>query len=181
MPSGLAIAPRPAGAPTVDFHVLYREQFDFVWRTAQKLGAQDSEVEDRVHDVFAIVVKQLPTYDPSRPVRLWLYGIIYRVMLNHRRKLSTHEVPTAELPELVSDDDPAARAEQRQGLSIARQIIDSLEIDRRVVLVMHDLDELSMPQIAEALEIPLNTAYSRLRLARRDFEDAARRRMEGGR
>jgi RNA polymerase sigma-70 factor (ECF subfamily) len=178
MAGGLALV-TPVAA--VDFLAIYREQFDFVWRAAQRLGAADSEVEDRVHDVFAIVVKQLPTYDPARPLRLWLYGIVYRVMLDHRRKRSSHEVPTDELPTLVAEGDPAASAEQRQGLSIARQIIDSLEMDRRAVLVMHDLEELPMPQVAEALEIPLNTAYSRLRLARRDFEEAARRRVEGPR
>ena len=56
--------------------------------------------------------------------------------------------------------------------------LDLLDFDRRVVLVMHDLDEVSMPEIASALDIPLNTAYSRLRLARADVLAAVRRLSE---
>jgi RNA polymerase sigma-70 factor (ECF subfamily) len=47
--------------------------------------------------------------------------------------------------------------------------LDTLDLDRRAVFVLHELDELSMPEIAAALSIPLNTAYSRLRLARADL------------
>jgi len=45
-----------------------------------------------------------------------------------------------------------------------------MAIDKRAVLVMHDMDGVAMPKIAEALSIPLNTAYSRLRLARQELE-----------
>jgi RNA polymerase sigma-70 factor (ECF subfamily) len=60
------------------------------------------------------------------------------------------------------------------------EALDRLDFDRRVVLVMHDLDEISVPEIAAMLEIPLNTAYSRLRLARVDVVAAVRRRGERG-
>jgi RNA polymerase sigma-70 factor (ECF subfamily) len=59
-----------------------------------------------------------------------------------------------------------------------------LELDdvKREVFVLADLEQMSAPEIAEALEIPLNTVYSRLRTARRAFEDAlARRRAQGKR
>ncbi len=158
-----------------NFRVLYETEFNFVWRAAQRLGAADSEVEDRVHDVFAIVVKRWHTFDQTRSLRLWLYGIAYRVMLDHRRKRGNHESPVDEAPLQIAEGDPERNVERTQGLSLARQIIDSMDFDRRTVLVMHDLEELPMPQIAEALEIPLNTAYSRLRLARLDFNEKALR------
>ena len=50
--------------------------------------------------------------------------------------------------------------------------LDALDLDKRAVLVMHELDGVAIPDVAMALSIPLNTAYSRLRLARRDFEKA---------
>jgi RNA polymerase sigma-70 factor (ECF subfamily) len=50
--------------------------------------------------------------------------------------------------------------------------LDGLDLDRRAVFVMHELDEIPMPEIARTLAIPLNTAYSRLRLARADVAQA---------
>ena len=59
--------------------------------------------------------------------------------------------------------------------------LDALDLDRRSVFVMHELDGQAVPEIARTLSIPLNTAYSRLRLARRDFVDAVKRaRSVGG-
>ena len=59
--------------------------------------------------------------------------------------------------------------------------MESVELDCRAVMVMHELEGHSVPHIAEVLGIPLNTAYSRLRLARAEFAKAvARLRPSGG-
>lgn len=168
----LAVVGPPA---PLDFRELYQRELKFVWRAVERLGARTSEIEDRVHDVFTVVVKRWHTFDATRSLRLWLYGIAYRVMLDHRRKLGNHEEPSDDLPEQTAGDDPEDTVARNQGLSLARQIIDSMSLERKTVLVMHDLEELPMPLIAEELEIPLNTAYSRLRLARRDFEEKAKK------
>jgi RNA polymerase sigma-70 factor (ECF subfamily) len=53
--------------------------------------------------------------------------------------------------------------------------LDGLDLDRRAVFVMHELDEIPVPEVANTLAIPLNTAYSRLRLARVDVAAAIQR------
>jgi len=53
--------------------------------------------------------------------------------------------------------------------------LEQLSDERRVVFVLAELEQMSMPQIATMLRIPLNTAYSRLRLARRDFSHNLKR------
>ena len=53
--------------------------------------------------------------------------------------------------------------------------LDELDMDGRAVLVMHDLEEYSMPEIAQVIDAPLNTLYSRLRLARKKFTAAVER------
>ncbi|MBK7864114.1 MAG: sigma-70 family RNA polymerase sigma factor [Archangiaceae bacterium] len=158
-----------------EFRTVYREEAPYVFRVLRRLGVRDSELEDLAHDVFVAAYRAWARLDPAQPVRPWLFGIAYRLMLDHHRKRSTHsEVPSARVPETVDDrGGPAEHAARRQGLSLAARIIEGLELDRRAVFVLHELEELPMPQIAEALEVPLNTAYSRLRLARRDFAAAA--------
>lgn len=149
-----------------------------MFRALRRLGAHQSSLEDLAHDVFVAAFRALSGFVAGSPVRPWLFGIAYRVMLDHHRKASTHgEVPTAtasiaERPDVRGG--PDEEVARRQGLTLAAKIIAGLELDRRAVFVMHELEELPMPQIAEALEVPLNTAYSRLRLARADFAAAAR-------
>ena len=50
-----------------------------------------------------------------------------------------------------------------------------MEIERRAVFLMHEVDGFSIPEVAEVLAVPLNTAYSRLRLARDEFRERVRR------
>jgi len=163
--------------PAVAFEETYNSEFPFVWRLVRRLGVSDSAREDVVHDVFTAALRSWSRLDSSRPVRAWLYGVTYRVVLDHLRKHSTHrEEATGEMPEqpTLAHHGPAEVLERRQALTLAQQIIDQLEVERRGVFVMHELEGLPMPEIAEVFGIPLNTAYSRLRLARRDFELAAR-------
>jgi RNA polymerase sigma-70 factor (ECF subfamily) len=53
--------------------------------------------------------------------------------------------------------------------------LETIPLPRRAVLVMHELDEVPMRQVAAALSIPLFTAYSRLRMARKELEATVRR------
>jgi RNA polymerase sigma-70 factor, ECF subfamily len=60
-------------------------------------------------------------------------------------------------------DDALASFEQR---AIVRRALEAMDIEARALLVAHHVDGVAVPEIAEALGIPINTAYSRLRLAR---------------
>ena len=52
---------------------------------------------------------------------------------------------------------------------------DAIDVGRRAVLVLHEIEEMTAPEIAESLSLPINTVYSRLRLARQEFAAAAAR------
>lgn len=149
-----------------------------MWRAVRRLGVRDADVEDLVHDVFAAAYRSWHTVDGARPVRPWLLGVCFRVVSDYLRRHSVQREESSS-PESLAESQrsvgksPQEALETQQGLTMARQLIDALELERRVVFVMHELEEVPVPEIAEALGIPLNTAYSRLRLARRDFEAAA--------
>ena len=87
--------------------------------------------------------------------------------------------PDADWPDAAPG--PEEEAAARESRSLVANALDRLPDEQRVVFVMHDIDGFSMPEIAEALESPLNTCYSRLRLARRKFAAIVRReRLRGG-
>jgi RNA polymerase sigma-70 factor (ECF subfamily) len=146
------------------------------------LGASDSDVEDLAHDVFVVVHRRLEEFDPARRLRPWLFGIAFHIAARHRDRFSTRvEVPTADPPDIPSSAPPAdEQIAAAEAWTIVAGALRQIELDQRAVLIMHDLEGHSAPEIAEALGLPLNTTYSRLRLARAKFSSAVRREAHRG-
>lgn len=166
--------PRPE-AP--GFRAIFEAELSYVLHTLCRLGVRRADLEDLAHEVFVTVHRLLPEYDPARPLRPWLFGIAFRVASDYRRRARfSREVPREQEREVASEapgaDDQMA-AEQARRLVI--EALQELDLDRRAVVVMHDIDGAPVPEIADALSIPLNTAYSRLRLGRAQLRAAVRR------
>jgi RNA polymerase sigma-70 factor, ECF subfamily len=153
-----------------DFDEIYECNFDFVWKTLRRLGVDESAVDDAAHDVFLVVHRQLALFDGRNP-KSWLFAIAQRVAWHYRRAVARRRTDP------LRDDDvqvdatahPDQSQERREALAVVQHLLDGLPDDRRAVFILSELEQMSMPEIAKVLSIPLNTAYSRLRLARRDF------------
>src|SRR5262249_28321199 len=168
-----AVQPPPTRLPS--FRDLFETESSYVWTTLKRLGVKDADLEDMVHECFLAVHRLLGQFDPRRPVRPWLFGIAFREAANYRRRAQHRYEVAAEaeaVDETPSVDEHVAAKEAR---SLLLRGLQTLDLDRRAVLVMHDIDGATMPEIAQTLAIPLNTAYSRLRLARADLGAAVRR------
>jgi len=175
LPNG-ATAPDGLTSAIVDFQSLYKQEFGYAWRTLRRLGVRENDLPDLAHDLFIVVFRNLSDYDSSRPVRPWLFGIAFRVVSDYRRSARFVRETIGDGPEVVDrapplDDQIAAR----QAREAVMRVLDALDLDRRAVLVMHDIDGHPVPEIAAALAIPVATAYSRLRLAREDLGAAIKR------
>ena len=172
----------PAIAPGARFDAVFRSELGFVCNLLLRLGVREADVEDAAHDVFVTFHRKLAEYDPARPVRAWLAGIAVRVASDHRRR-AHHRREVQALP--IDAVDPSPSAEDEVDASKTRALVlealEDVREERRPVLVLHDIEGLSAPQIAEALGVPLNTVYSRLRLARADMRAAVHKRREGAR
>jgi RNA polymerase sigma-70 factor (ECF subfamily) len=159
-----------------EFVALFREHVRYVWKSLQRLGVREADCEDLTQETFIAVHRHLHERDPSRPVRPWLFGFAYRVALAHkRRKRTTSEVPTdrATLDERHDSSRDVNKAlDARDAYRIVHRALAALPDEQRAVLVLHDLDGESAKEIATALDVPLNTVYSRLRLGRERFRAA---------
>jgi RNA polymerase sigma-70 factor (ECF subfamily) len=167
-----------ADAVPTTFQAIYQAEFAYVWNTLRRLGVRSADLGDLSHDVFVIAFRRLADYDDTRPVRPWLFGIAFRVVAHVRRKerIDPERSEAVAVDELAtSNAGPEESLASRQDRQLVARALDALDLDRRSVFVMHELDGQAVPDIARALSIPLNTAYSRLRLARRDFVDAVKR------
>jgi RNA polymerase sigma-70 factor, ECF subfamily len=162
--------------PPLDFHVLYRDELSYVWTTLKRLGAPAPDLEDLVHEVFITAHRRLGTYDAARPLRPWLFGIAYRTLADFRRLAhNQREVGVDDAPEQASLITPEEGLQSQQARDLVHQGLDSLDLDKRAVFVMHELEGHSVPEIAQTLDVPLNTLYSRLRFARQKFSASVRR------
>jgi RNA polymerase sigma-70 factor (ECF subfamily) len=169
-------SPSPTGGGEerlVTFKEVYDEHFRFVWRALRRLGVPESDVADAVQDVFIVVHRRLGEFEGRSKVTTWLYGISYRVARDRKRLAHVRRRDPGDDGQL--DDHPderadvAAAAERRQGLELLDSILDEMPIEQRAVFTLFELDAMSGDAIAEALEIPLGTVYSRLRIAREQF------------
>jgi RNA polymerase sigma-70 factor (ECF subfamily) len=179
---GEAFEAREGAGPrtgTPDFRELFEAECSYVWTTLKRFGVPDRDLEDVAHDVFMVVHRQLGQYDTSRPLRPWLCGIAFRVASDYRRLARNRRERLDAAEGEIETEDPGPSADERltteQSHALALKALETVEIDQRVVFVMHDVDGATMPEIARSLGIPLNTAYSRLRLARERLQTAARR------
>jgi RNA polymerase sigma-70 factor (ECF subfamily) len=159
--------------PAPELSAVFDEHFEYIWSTLRRLGVRDADREDLVQEVFLRVHARLGDYDASRPVRPWLFGFAYRVAVDYQR-LARHRVEVlgrlGDTPATnVPADEAIADHEERELLLLA---LDTIDLERRAVLVMHDVDEVPTHEIARLFDIPLNTVYSRLRVARKELADA---------
>lgn len=170
---------------TPEDQALLRELYDAhvrdVWFTLRRLGVPTRDLEDASHEVFLVAFRRLPDYDRDRPGKPWLCGIAWRVAAAWRRRASARLVHLG-IEREVALDAPGAE-EQLVAQDAARLVHDALAglpEAQRDVFVLHELDGLSMPEIAELTAVPLNTLYSRLRLGRARFVAEVHRLRDGG-
>lgn len=184
MPSSRA---RPTGRPLpgegdarAQLAGIYERYADFVVRVARQLGAPAAELEDVVHDVFLVVYRRMGEYRAERgSMQAWLYGICRNVVYHHLRGRARAEQRLQRLPEpepRPAPDDELARSHARAAV---QGFLKGLDEGRRMVFALIDIEGMPAPEVAQALGLNVNTVYSRLRLARQQFEAYIRRLPRG--
>lgn len=162
------------------FQDLYEDNFDFVWRTARRLGTPQGELDDVVQDVFLVLHRRLPEYDGATPVKGWLLGIVTRVVSDHRRRYRRKDAPCVphaadsggDVTLASTNPPPNVEVEQAEEVRLLDSLLNEISDEKREVLVLAELEEMTVPEIASMLGVNVNTIYGRLRAARRDFEMA---------
>ncbi|MDP3278215.1 MAG: sigma-70 family RNA polymerase sigma factor [Deltaproteobacteria bacterium] len=162
----------PLATPTVTD--VYRAHRDFVWASLQRMGVRDADLPDQFQEVFIVVHRRLDSFEGRSAMTTWLFGICLRVAAGYRRKgcnkrevcISDDELSRRESPALG----PEQRASQQESRALAQRVLDAMDIAKRAVLVMFEIEELSCEEISRSLGVPVGTVYSRLHAARAQFE-----------
>lgn len=159
--------PARASSSVADVRRMFVEYHDFVWRTLLYLGVPRALVDDATQDVFLVVHRRFSAFDRTRSGRSWLYGIARRVASGYRRagrNASKHFSP--ETPRDVGDEGQRTH-ERIEAVDLIERFLARLDEGKRRVFLLAELEGMSAPEIARALDLNVNTVYARLRAARR--------------
>ncbi|HMA94707.1 MAG TPA: sigma-70 family RNA polymerase sigma factor [Polyangiaceae bacterium] len=165
--------PMTTDATQIDFAQLYEQHFDLVWRALRRYGVPDAELQDALQEVFLTVHDRFSSFEGRSTLRTWIFGIARRIARNHRPG-SLLEMTDPALLDQVSPidagDDPAC--DQLEHARILQTLLTQLTPERREIVVLVELEQLTIAEAAEILNENANTLQSRLRLARSDLASA---------
>jgi len=185
---GLAAVPdsrdQSASSAPPTFREVYDEHFAFVWRLAANRGVPARALEDVAQEVFIVVHRKLPEFEGRSSLRTWIAAIVRRVIADYVKKRGNRaagdETLSVEPPAGVS---PAEQLERKLALELLDGLLNKMTSDQREVFVLHEIEHLSGAEIAALTACNENTVWTRLRAARRIFQEGvarqqARRRAE---
>ncbi len=166
--------------PVVDtdpeFANLYHRHHGFVWRMLRRLGVPQASLDDAAQEVFVVVHRRRGDLHADASVRSWLFGIARRVAADVHRGQHRRQRKHDALPLPVCDPPPDDALARIEAAEFVGAFLERLDEGHRMVFVLADIEGLTAPEISAAVEIKLNTVYSRLRKARLEFERAVARR-----
>jgi RNA polymerase sigma-70 factor (ECF subfamily) len=176
----VVVAPEPEGAPAVSdparLRAMFDRHFDFTWRSLRRLGLPSHLADDAAQRVFVVASRRLDSITPGSE-RAFLFHTAVRVACSERRTMARRR-------EVLSDETadredavplPDELLDQRRARDLLDDVLASLDLELRVVLVLFELEGLTVADIAETVGIPKGTAASRLRRAREEFSEALKR------
>ncbi len=162
------VSPDESDVAHTEFDSVYEQHLDFVWRSLRLLGVAPEAREDAAQDVFSIAARKLPEFDGRASLRTWLFAIVQRVAANQRRTRRRKIDPLEPLGTTLQAQQPTAHAfaEAAEAAESIERFCAGLDEVPRAVFLLALLEELPASEIAEALNIPVNTVYSRVRTLR---------------
>jgi RNA polymerase sigma-70 factor, ECF subfamily len=159
--------------------VIYAEHAQFLWKSLYHMGIPEADLSDLLQEVLLVVHRRLDSYDHSCRLTTWLFGICLRVAATarrgRRRRREEPMDPNVQGHLLVEPNDPERNVLARDARRRLDAALDSLEPDKRAVLVMFELEGMACAEIGELLGVPKGTVFSRLSSARQAFLAALHR------
>lgn len=167
-------APSPESACVVAFD----RNLDYIFASLRRLGAAPHEVEDLAQELFVVLHRNWGSLDQSGPLRPYLFGIAFRLVSAHRRRRS-REVFLENVDSCDDAPGPETALQSKQAIKVLAAALESLPLSRRAVVIMHDLDEIPIVDVARTLNITRFGAYARLTKGRSELAAAVRRLLRG--
>jgi RNA polymerase sigma-70 factor (ECF subfamily) len=165
-------------APTTSatFREVYDAHFDFVWRVAANRGVPNAALDDVVQEVFIVIHRKLASFESRSSLRTWIAGIVRRVVADYIAKRGNRAAGDQTLEvEPAAEDVSFELLERKAAVELLDTLLAKMTDEQREVFVLHELEQLSCSEISELTGANENTVSTRLRAARRVFEEGVAR------
>lgn len=173
---GLAPCPRSAPVAVPSFRDVYDTYFEFVWRGAAHRGVPAAALDDVTQEVFIVIDRKLPEFEGRSSLRAWIAGILRRVVADYVRKRGNRPAgDVALLDEPPADAGVTEQLDRQRAIAVLDALLAKMSDEQREVFVLHEIEELSGAEIAELTGSNENTVWTRLRAARRVFQEGVAR------
>lgn len=168
----------PSPTPESACLAAFDGEFAYIFTTLRRLGAAPHEIEDLVQEIFVVLLRRWRTLDTDRPIRPYLFGVAFRILYAHHRRRA-REILYADVDANDGAPGPEGSLQSKQSVALLMAALDRLPMSRRAVVIMHDLDEVPIVEVARSLSITRFGAYARLHKGRRELAAAVRRLLRG--
>jgi len=159
----------------IGWRTLYERHFPGVERLVLALGVNDGEGDDLCQEIFMLVLRDLRSFRAEARLSTWIYRIAVRETIRfvRRRRLRWRlsELFHRERKVTLPADWSESAASRRHYL---RQLIDRLHPDRRLAIVLYEIEGLPVAEVARVAGCPENTIWTRLHRARADLDKMAK-------
>jgi len=169
-------AERSDGNAAARVRAVVGAHYDFVWRTMRYLGIPDADAQDGAQQVMCVLARRLTEVELGSE-KPFLFATAVRVAAGLRRSACRrHEAPERDIEALAAATPSADELlDQRRAHDVLHEVLEAIPVDLRLVFVLYEVEELTSPEIAEMLGIPLGTVASRLRRGRDAFQVIVKR------
>ncbi|HEY4102970.1 MAG TPA: RNA polymerase sigma factor [Polyangiaceae bacterium] len=143
---------------------LIEREFAFVWRLLRRVGVTEDDADGAAEQVFIAVARRLPDIRLGNE-RAFLIGTALHVAARSRRTSESAAV-VGPLASSLADS-----SEARHACALLDALLQQLPFELRVVFVLFEIEQLSTPEIAQVVGVPLDAVNARLSRARDEFSE----------
>jgi RNA polymerase sigma-70 factor (ECF subfamily) len=157
------------------FEEIYAHWFHDVSRWIRAFGGLNADLDDLAQEVFLIVRRQLPKFEGGN-LGGWLYRITQRTVRDYRRRAwyrrilaGQHVDERSRRESTAPEPDPSEILERREAERFLVQILGKMSESRRTAFILFEIEGYTGEEIANLEEVPVNTVWTRLHHARKEF------------
>jgi RNA polymerase sigma-70 factor, ECF subfamily len=177
LPADLDLVERCRQGEEAAWRALYEDHFDFVWRTARRLGTPAGELDDVVQESFLVAWDKLAAFQHGR-LDTWLFRITANVVSGRHRRRRVRETFLSwfeQAPAAPGPQAPDAALETKDAQLAVAAVLARMAPKKREVFALFELEGLSGEEVAQRVGCGVDTVWTRLFHARKDFERLGRK------
>lgn len=159
------------------FEEIYRLASGFVFNVALRVVRRHTDAEDVTQEVFVKMHKNLGQFGFQSSLKTWLYRITVNTAISRCRKNTGEAAAIAKYKSHLETEpaqEPFANPiHQKDNETIVATLLAKLAPDQRTCIILREMEGLAYSEIAEIMNIPMNTVRSRLYRARETLLELA--------